>query len=64
MELLKNIKALNYNFDSTKNVFLKKKNKSDFYISKDLLTVTDILEKNNIEYQVDKDNNIIILSKC
>ncbi len=59
---IKNIHPLYFRYDETKNSFLKKENTSDFYVSKELLKLTDILEKHKIQYEVDKDSNIIVLA--
>ncbi len=55
---VKEIKLLYFNYNEKKNIFYKKNNISDFYLSKELLTMTNLLEKNNIPFYVDKDNNI------
>ncbi|GGD31075.1 hypothetical protein GCM10012288_01340 [Malaciobacter pacificus] len=57
---LKNIKLLYFRYDAKKNTFYKKNNISDFYLSKELLTMTNLLEKNEIPFLIDKDNNIIL----
>lgn len=56
----KNIHLLYYTFDEKNNIFYKKENKSDFYISKELLMVSNLLEKHNIKFEIDKDHNILI----
>lgn len=59
MELEK-LNLFYYCYNKKEKIFYKKENKSDFYISKELLMLSNLLEDNKISYQVDKNSNIII----
>lgn len=59
----KEVKLLYFNYDEKNHIFIKKQNISDFYLSKELLTMTKLLDSNKIDYVIDKDNNIQLFNK-
>ena len=57
---LEKLNLFYYCYNKEEKTFYKKANKSDFYISKELLTLSNLLEEKKINYLVDKNSNIII----
>lgn len=60
---LEKLNLLYYTFDNENKTFLRKDYKSDFYISKELLEISELLNQKKINYIVDKDHNIILSQK-
>ena len=54
--ILKELNLINYTFDEEENIFTSQSD--NIYQIIELVTINNELDKNDIDYNIDKDNNI------
>ncbi len=57
-KILENLKLINYKFDEEANIIVS--STDDVHQVIELVNINSELEKNNIDYEVDKYNNILL----